>query len=413
MNIGVVGVNHNLAPINVREAVSFTDTKKIEAINILLDREIDEIVILSTCNRSEIYISGENIQRKVDEVANFYKDYFGVKDIEQYLFKKTNLEAIQHLFDVTAGLDSLVVGEDQILGQVKDAHEFCMKLGATKKVFNKLFRDAVTTSKEIKTITKISQQPLSISYIGVKLLKEKMGTLEGKNALIVGLGKMNLLTLNHLEEENVKNIYIANRNIEKTKEIENKFDNIIPIEYSDRHKIIQEKSIDIVISATSSPHLVIKYDDMPKLDKKIYIMDIALPRDIDTKLKELNYVELYDIDDLKEIHDKNDIKRNELAQKAQEIIKIKIDEFTEWLDLTFIDPTIQSLNSKCIEIKEDTLEYIFRKIDLNQREQKIIDKMLGSALKRVIREPIINLKQVKNKGQREEYIKVIEDLFEI
>lgn len=413
MNIGVVGVNHNLAPINVREAVSFTDTKKIEAINILLDREIDEIVILSTCNRSEIYISGENIQQKVDEVANFYKDYFGVKDIEQYLFKKTNLEAIQHLFDVTAGLDSLVVGEDQILGQVKDAHEFCMKLGATKKVFNKLFRDAVTTSKEIKTITKISQQPLSISYIGVKLLKEKMGTLEGKNALIVGLGKMNLLTLNHLEEENVKNIYIANRNIEKTKEIENKFDNIIPIEYSDRHKIIQEKSIDIVISATSSPHLVIKYDDMPKLDKKIYIMDIALPRDIDTKLKELNYVELYDIDDLKEIHDKNDIKRNELAQKAQEIIKIKIDEFTEWLDLTFMDPTIQSLNSKCIEIKEDTLEYIFRKIDLNQREQKIIDKMLGSALKRVIREPIINLKQVKNKGQREEYIKVIEDLFEI
>ena len=413
MNIGVVGVNHNLAPINVREAVSFTDTKKIEAINILLDSEIDEIVILSTCNRSEIYISGENIQQKVDEVANFYKDYFGVKDIEQYLFKKTNLEAIQHLFDVTAGLDSLVVGEDQILGQVKDAHEFCMKLGATKKVFNKLFRDAVTTSKEIKTITKISQQPLSISYIGVKLLKEKMGTLEGKNALIVGLGKMNLLTLNHLEEENVKNIYIANRNIEKTKEIENKFDNIIPIEYSDRHKIIQEKSIDIVISATSSPHLVIKYDDMPKLDKKIYIMDIALPRDIDTKLKELNYVGLYDIDDLKEIHDKNDIKRNELAQKAQEIIKIKIDEFTEWLDLTFIDPTIQSLNSKCIEIKEDTLEYIFRKIDLNQREQKIIDKMLGSALKRVIREPIINLKQVKNKGQREEYIKVIEDLFEI
>ena len=413
MNIGVVGVNHNLAPINVREAVSFTDTKKIEAINILLDSEIDEIVILSTCNRSEIYISGEDIQQKVDEVANFYKDYFGVKDIEQYLFKKTNLEAIQHLFDVTAGLDSLVVGEDQILGQVKDAHEFCMKLGATKKVFNKLFRDAVTTSKEIKTITKISQQPLSISYIGVKLLKEKMGTLEGKNALIVGLGKMNLLTLNHLEEENVKNIYIANRNIEKTKEIENKFDNIIPIEYSDRHKIIQEKSIDIVISATSSPHLVIKYDDMPKLDKKIYIMDIALPRDIDTKLKELNYVELYDIDDLKEIHDKNDIKRNELAQKAQEIIKIKIDEFTEWLDLTFIDPTIQSLNSKCIEIKEDTLEYIFRKIDLNQREQKIIDKMLGSALKRVIREPIINLKQVKNKGQREEYIKVIEDLFEI
>ncbi len=413
MNIGVVGVNHNLAPINIREAVSFTDTKKIEAINILLDKDIDEIVILSTCNRSEIYINAEDIEKKVDELANFYGEYFGVKDIERYLFKKINLEAIQHLFDVTAGLDSLVLGEDQILGQVRDAHEFCMKLGATKKVFNKLFRDAVTTSKEIKTITKISQQPLSISYIGVKLLKEKIGTLEGKNALIIGLGKMNLLTLNHLEEENIKNIYVANRNIEKTKEVENKFDNIIPIEYCDRHKVIEQESIDIVVSATSSPHLVIKCDDMPKLNKKIYMMDIALPRDIDTKLNELDYVELYDIDDLKEIHDQNDIKRNELAQKAQEIISIKINEFIEWLDLTFMDPTIQSLNSKCIEIKEDTLEYIFRKIDLNQKEKKIIDKMLGSALKRVIREPIMNLKQVKNKGQREEYIKVIEDLFEI
>ena len=208
MNIGVVGVNHNLAPINVREAVSFTDTKKIEAINILLDKEIGEVVIISTCNRSEIYINAENIDIKINELSDFYEQYFGVKDINKYLFKKTNLEAIQHLFEVTAGLDSLVLGEDQILGQVRDAHEFCMKLGATKKVFNKLFRDAITTSKEIKTITKISQQPLSISYIGVKLLKEKIGSLEGKNALIVGLGKMNLLTLNHLEEEKIKNIYI-------------------------------------------------------------------------------------------------------------------------------------------------------------------------------------------------------------
>ncbi|MCI6737811.1 MAG: glutamyl-tRNA reductase [Intestinibacter sp.] len=413
MNIGVVGVNHNLAPINIREAVSFTDTKKIEAINILLDRDINEVVILSTCNRSEIYIHAENIEEKVDELVNFYSEYFGVKDIDKYLFKKTNLDAIKHLFDVTAGLDSIVLGEDQILGQVRDAHEFSMKLGGTKKVFNKLFRDAVTTSKEIKTITKISQQPLSISYIGVKLLKEKIGSLEGKNVLIIGLGKMNLLTLNHLEEEKTNKIYIANRNIEKIKEIESKFDNIIPIKYSDRHKILEEESIDIVVSATSSPHLVIKYDEMPKLDKKIYIMDIALPRDVDTRLKELDYVELYDIDDLKEIQDKNDIKRNELAQKAEKIIDEKIDEFLEWLDLTFMDPTIQSLNCKCKEIKDDTLEYIFRKIDLNQHEKKIIDKMVGSALKRVIREPIMNLKQVKNKGQREEYIKVIEDLFEI
>ena len=413
MNIAVIGINHNLSPINIREKVSFTDTKNIEATNILLDKDLEEIVILSTCNRSEIYISCEDIEKGINIVRDFYEQFFDLREVRKYLFNKKNTEAIEHLFNVTSGLDSLVIGEDQILGQVKDAHEFSMKIGASKKLFNKLFREAITTAKEVKTVTKISQQPLSISYIAIKLLKEKVKSLQNKNILIIGLGKMNLLTIKHLEEENVGTIYIANRSVEKFKEIQNLYDNIEYVEYKDRYNILKEDKIDIVISATSSPHLVIRYDEMPKLDKKIYIMDIALPRDIDTKLNELDYVELYDIDDLKEIHDQNDIKRNELAQKAQEIISVKIDEFVEWLDLTFMDPTIQSLNSKCIEIKEDTLDCIYRKIDLNQREKKIIEKMLGSALKRVIREPIMNLKQVKNKGQREEYIKVIEDLFEI
>lgn len=412
-NIGVVGVNHKLTPINIRERVSFTDTKKIEAINLILDKGIDEVIILSTCNRSEIYIRATNIDEKIQEIKEFYRDYFQIEEIEKYLFSKHGYEAIEHIFDVTAGLESIVLGEDQILGQVREAHEFAMKLGSSKKVFNKLFRDAITTSKEIKTVVKISQQPLSISYIGVKLLKEKMGSLEGKDALIIGLGKMNLLAINHLEEENVKNIYVVNRSMDKIKEIENKYDNIIPVDYDDRYKIIEEKSIDIVISATSSPHLILKYDKMPKIDKKIYMMDIALPRDIDINLNKLDTVELYDIDDLKDIHDSNDSKRNELAEKAREMINLKIKEFVDWMDLIIVDPTISSLNSKCIEIKDDTLDCIFRKVDLNQKEKKIVDKMLGSALKRMIREPIINLKQVKNKGKREEYIKLIEELFEI
>lgn len=412
-NIGVVGVNHKLTPINIRERVSFTDTKKIEAINLILDKGIDEVIILSTCNRSEIYIRATNIDEKIQEIKEFYRDYFQIEEIEKYLFSKHGHEAIEHIFDVTAGLESIVLGEDQILGQVREAHEFAMKLGSSKKVFNKLFRDAITTSKEIKTVVKISQQPLSISYIGVKLLKEKMGSLEGKDALIIGLGKMNLLAINHLEEENVKNIYVVNRSMDKIKEIENKYDNIIPVDYDDRYKIIEDKSIDIVISATSSPHLILKYDKMPKIDKKIYMMDIALPRDIDINLNKLDTVELYDIDDLKDIHDSNDSKRNELAEKAREMINLKIKEFVDWMDLIIVDPTISSLNSKCIEIKDDTLDCIFRKVDLNQKEKKIVDKMLGSALKRMIREPIINLKQVKNKGKREEYIKLIEELFEI
>ncbi|MFR0019485.1 MAG: glutamyl-tRNA reductase [Paraclostridium sp.] len=411
MDFAVVGVNHNNTPINIRENVSFTDTQKIEGINFLLDNGIEEAIILSTCNRSEVYIYSNNISDKVEVVKNFYQDYFDVESIEEFLFNKTGEEAIKHVFNVSAGLDSLVLGEDQILGQVKDAHDFARQLGSSKKVFNKLFREAITVSKDIKTTTKISHQPLSISYIGIKCLKEKMGSLENKNALVIGLGKMSKLAMKHLEEEQLNNIYVTNRSYEKLKNIQDEYKNLIPIKYEDRYEVMDK--VDIVISATASPHTVLKKDEMPKTSNKLIMMDIALPRDIDKNLNEFENIEVYDIDDLKKISEANDKKRRELACIGELIIDEKIEEFNEWLDTIKIDPTIQSLNDKCSDIREDTLDYIYRKLDLNCREKKIIDKMLTSALKRLVREPIINLKQIKDSGKQEEYIKIVEELFDL
>ncbi|WP_148552124.1 glutamyl-tRNA reductase [Paraclostridium bifermentans] len=411
MDFAVVGVNHNNTPINIRENVSFTDTQKIEGINFLLDNGIEEAIILSTCNRSEVYIYSNNILDKVEVVKNFYQDFFDVENIEKFLFNKTGEEAIKHVFNVSAGLDSLVLGEDQILGQFKDAHDFARQLGSSKKVFNKLFREAVTVSKDIKTTTKISHQPLSISYIGIKCLKEKMGSLENKNALVIGLGKMSKLAMKHLEEEQLNNIYVTNRSYEKLKNIQDEYKNLIPIKYEDRYEVMDK--VDIVISATASPHTVLKKDEMPKTSNKLIMMDIALPRDIDKNLNEFENIEVYDIDDLKKISEANDKKRRELASIGELIIDEKIEEFNEWLDTIKIDPTIQSLNDKCSDIREDTLDYIYRKLDLNCREKKIIDKMLTSALKRLVREPIINLKQIKDSGKQEEYIKIVEELFDL
>lgn len=411
MDFAVVGVNHNNTPINIRENVSFTDTQKIEGINFLLDNGIEEAIILSTCNRSEVYIYSNNILDKVEVVKNFYQDFFDVENIEKFLFNKTGEEAIKHVFNVSAGLDSLVLGEDQILGQVKDAHDFARQLGSSKKVFNKLFREAVTVSKDIKTTTKISHQPLSISYIGIKCLKEKMGSLENKNALVIGLGKMSKLAMKHLEEDQLNNIYVTNRSYEKLKNIQDEYKNLIPIKYEDRYEVMDK--VNIVISATASPHTVLKKDEMPKTSNKLIMMDIALPRDIDKNLNEFENIEVYDIDDLKKISEANDKKRRELASIGELIIDEKIEEFNEWLDTIKIDPTIQSLNDKCSDIREDTLDYIYRKLDLNCREKKIIDKMLTSALKRLVREPIINLKQIKDSGKQEEYIKIVEELFDL
>ncbi|GAA0106784.1 glutamyl-tRNA reductase [Paraclostridium sordellii] len=411
MNFAVVGVNHNDTPIHIRENVSFTDTQKIEGINFLLDNGISEVVVLSTCNRSEIYIYSDDILKKIEIVKDFYEDFFNVDNIKKYLFCKTGQDAIEHVFRVSAGLDSIVLGEDQILGQVKDAHEFSKQLGASKKVFNKLFREAITASKDIKTTTKISHQPISISYIGIKCLKDRLGSLEGKNALVIGIGKMSKLAMKHLEEEKLNSIYVTNRSYEKLQDIQDEYKNLIPIKYEERYSVLEK--VDVVISATASPHTVIKKENMPNLSNKIIMMDIALPRDIDKNIDTLENIEVYDIDDLKKISDENDKKRRELACTGELLIDEKIDEFNDWLETIKIDPTIQSLNDKCTDIREDTLDYIYRKLDLNCKEKKIIDKMLTSALKRLIREPILNLKQIKDSGKQEEYIKIVEELFDL
>lgn len=411
MNFAVVGVNHNDTPIHIRENVSFTDTQKIEGINFLLDNGISEVVVLSTCNRSEIYIYSDNILKKIEIVKDFYEDFFNVDNIKEYLFCKTGQDAIEHVFRVSAGLDSIVLGEDQILGQVKDAHEFSKQLGASKKVFNKLFREAITASKDIKTTTKISHQPISISYIGIKCLKDRLGSLEGKNALVIGIGKMSKLAMKHLEEEKLNSIYVTNRSYEKLQDIQDEYKNLIPIKYEERYSVLEK--VDVVISATASPHTVIKKENMPNLSNTLIMMDIALPRDIDKNIDTLENIEVYDIDDLKKISDENDKKRRELACTGELLIDEKIDEFNDWLETIKIDPTIQSLNDKCTDIREDTLDYIYRKLDLNCKEKKIIDKMLTSALKRLIREPILNLKQIKDSGKQEEYIKIVEELFDL
>ena len=411
MNIGVVGVNHNLAPINVREAVSFTDTKKIEAINILLDREIDEIVILSTCNRSEIYISGENIQQKVDEVANFYKDYFGVKDIEQYLFKKTNLEAIQHLFDVTAGLDSLVVGEDQILGQVVEAMDFARTMGHSGKELERIVRDAVTCAKWIKTNYRISEKPLSVSYIGVKEL-HRAGGVSGKNILVIGSGKTAALALTYLFEYGAKKIYLCSRTLAHAKELLAVHENLTVVDYHERYDAM--KRCETVVSATSSPHLVVLYDKWKETGvRQMQFLDLASPRDIDSRLQEVPGVQLIDMDTLQKITEKNQNEREKLAADCEQVIEEKVQETMEWLLLSRVDGTIETLQKRCLQIETDSYEYLNRKISLNHREQKLLKKVLHASLQRLIREPIQELKQLEDEEKQKEYQNILKTLFRI
>lgn len=410
MELAVVGINHNEAPIEVRERFSFTESMKIESGDLLLDKSIKETVIISTCNRSEIYIASDDIEISIKEVKEFFKEYFHFEEAEKYIFTKTGRDAVVHLYMVAGGLDSMVLGEDQILGQIRDAMTFAMDLGFSKKVLNKLFMEAIGEGRKIRSQLKISEIPLSTSYIGITILRREMESLRGKKALIVGAGKMSKLAIRYLVEEELDQIYVTNRTHGRIKKVFDIFHDIIPVEYADRYEILKE--VDLVITATGAPHTVLKKEDIIGTKDKLYILDLALPRDVDPRLGEEKNITLYHNDDLQRLSEENHHRRLELSKKAETMINDDVEKFMDWLASIHLDPVIASLNQRCGKIKNDTMEYINKRVDLNKRDQKIIDKMVMSALRQFIREPIKTLKQVEEEDS-EEYIEIMKKIFEI
>lgn len=399
MNVAVIGVSHQSASAELRELLSFTNSQKIAATTALLDAGVAECVILSTCNRSEIYVASHNLDADIPKVLELYENVSA-----NTIFTHRGLDALTHLFMVTAGLDSIVIGEDQILGQVKEAHLAALELGASKKILNKCFREAITTAKNIKATTKISELPLSIAYIGVKFLKEKLGSLKDKTALLIGAGEMNQLVLKYLTAEKIGTVFIANRS-----PIQNDDYPAIIIPFADRYAKIPE--VDVVISCTASPHVIIESFAAPT--GEVYILDLAIPRDIAPIIGEIPGVSLYNIDDLQEIANRNNASRTELSQIAIATIEDDIATLAEWFSHISADATLRALNDMCHVIHSDTMRYLNRKLDLDLKEHKLIDQMLLSSLKRLIREPILKIKQETNPVQQAEYIKLLSELFSI
>lgn len=410
MKVAVVGINHNNTPIEIRERFSFMETMKIESANLLLDGSVKEVIIISTCNRSEIYIASENIQKSIEEVKDFYSEYFKEPKAKEYLFEKKGREAVVHLYIVSGGLDSMVLGEDQILGQIKEAMEFSIELGFSKKILNRLFMDAIAEGKKIRSQLKISEIPLSTSYIGISLLKERLESLKGKKALIIGAGQVGTLAVRYLYEEGLDKIYLSNRNHNRVNTMFEEFKDIIPIEYNQRYEILKE--VDILITATAAHHTVIKVEEMEEPKSNLYILDLALPRDVDDNVGDMDKVVLYHNDDLQKMSEANLQRREQLSLKAIDIINEDVSKYMHWISTIKIDPVIRSLNERCLSIKDDTMSYINRKIDLDKRDEKIIDKMIMSALKQFTREPINQLKNV-DCDDSEEYIKAMKKIFEI
>ncbi|TCT14248.1 glutamyl-tRNA reductase [Natranaerovirga pectinivora] len=413
MQVGVISINHKKAPVEIREIAVFTDKKKIEAIDKLLELSIEEVVILSTCNRSEVYIASSNMDEALIEVKNFLIDYFKVKELALYLTMNKNEQAIEHIYKVAIGLDSVVIGEDQILGQVKNALEFAMEIGSSKKFLNKVFREAMTFAKKMKSNYRISENPLSIPYISVKFVKDRVKDLKNQKVLVIGTGEMGALVLKHLKAEGVKDIVVCSRSKSRCKkdDMDDIFNDVDWILYEERYTIVND--VDIIFSATRAPHIIYKKDRYPNVEKEQLIMDMAMPRDIDPRLSELKNVQVFNVDHLKDIAQVNMALREKIGEEIKIQLQEEVEKTSLWINVAKVDPIIQSLQSLREEVARDTLDIISKKMALNRRETVFLEKLINSSLKRMVRTPIKALKSLKEEDEIKAYKEMLHKLYDV
>lgn len=409
MVFGYVGVCYQETPLAVRELVSFTDSKKTELWNELEKIEVRQCVVLSTCNRSEIFFFFQSHKITMQQIRQCYEAVFPGVPIRNYMKEMQGEEAMAYLFRVTAGLESLVLGEDQILGQVVEAMDFARTMGHSGKELERIVRDAVTCAKQIKTEYRISEKPLSVSYVGIQMLQKYSG-IEGKKVLVIGSGKTAALALMYLVDGGAASILLCSRNTEHARELLAVYPQLTVIEYKERYQ--EMAHCEIVVSATASPHLVVKKEEWSRPDNgEMIFLDLATPRDVDARLAEEEGVRVIDMDTLQQIAEKNQKERERLASLCQSLIQQKTEETMEWLRQSRMDTTIENLQKRCQGIVEDSYEYLNRKLSLSHREQKIVKKVLNASLQRLLREPIQELKQLEDDETQREYKKVLEHLF--
>jgi len=338
----VASINFENSNLNIREKVHFTGKKKLACYDFIKENDIlSETIILSTCNRSEIYgvIEDDN---KLKEFLKIFEIIFHLvpEEIEKNIELIQGDEAIKHIFEVAGGFKSMVIGEDQILGQVKDAYFEALEICSSGKCLNKLFLCAITFGKKFRSCSGISNIPTSVSSIGVKLLKNKLGTLQGKRALVIGLGEMNKIIMKYLQNESMDKIYITNRTSRESHFHGNEVE-LIPFE--NRYKLIND--VDIIISCTSAPHFVVKSEEFNKNfnGKQIFILDLAMPRDVEPAIAETEGVEITVIDDLKELSNESLNERVLLMQGCSELMENQMNKYYKSQDISFVKSKDDSL----------------------------------------------------------------------
>lgn len=415
MTIITLGINHKTAPLEIREKVSFGPEIIVGALRTLLERPgVEESVILSTCNRTEIYAIFSNSDP--GEIARWMSDFHGVapETIAPYLYSRHGADAVRHILRVACGMDSMVIGEPQILGQVKRAYQIAVEAAATGKQLGRLFQRSFTVAKQVRTDTAIGKSPVSVAFAAVSLARQIFSELSAQTALLIGAGETIELAARHLHQQEIGRIIVANRTLERAHGLANQFDGYaialteIPVHLSE---------VDIVISSTASPLPILGKGTVESALKKrrhqpMFMVDIAVPRDIEVEVANLKDVYLYTVDDLREVIEENIRSRAEAAEQAQEIIDLHTDEFMAWLRSLDAVGMIQDYRRQAEEIRDQVLQRAVKQLQNGKSADQVLHFLAHTLTNKLLHTPSTQIREAGSRGQVE-LLQAADRLFKI
>lgn len=422
MNILAIGLNHKTASVEVRERLAFSGSRLRQALSALAqcrarqDGTLREGAILSTCNRTEIYALAEDAVGGREYLVRFLSERQGLPpaEFESHLYTCENEKAVAHLFSVAAGIDSMIVGENEILGQVREAYSLASASKAIGPVLARLFRKSITVGKRARTETTIGRDAISISYAAVELAKKIFEDLGNCRALVVGAGETSELTLKNLMENGIGEINVINRTRRKAEVIARRCGGRV-LGFG---RIAQALcSADIVISSTAAPHPVIRAQAVEQAmalrqQRPLLLVDIAVPRDVEPEVGRIDNVYLYDIDDLEKVVETNLKRRRREIPKVRAIIHREQTDFMAWFTALEVLPTITSLRGRAEQIRLAELQKALRRLGpLPEQQRTIVEALSLGIVNKLLHPPIVNLKERANGQEGHLYAMVIRELF--
>ncbi len=416
----VVGLNYRTAPVAVRERFWISENRRYEAlVEVSRAEGIEEVIVMATCNRTEFWLWANDVTLAANSVMRFLGAEYGLKLCEwKHFYRLLDEPALLHIFRVASSLDSMVVGEPQVVSQVKQAWAQAQKVGATGRFLDAILQKALTVSKRVRSETAIANAALSIPYAAVELTRQILGTLENKKVLLLGAGKMSELSARGLLNHGAGSVRVVNRTLEHATELATKLGGVaIPFEERWQHMA----EADIIISSTSCPHTILSREEAEIMvrgrkdkDQPLVIVDIAMPRDIDSAVRDVKGIFLYDLDDLENVVDHNAGEREAAAADAQKILRAEAQGFRRKLLAERVVPTIVALRLRLDEICRQELDS-FRQENgpFSKDQDEMLNAMMSRMTQRIAGSLARELKELPEKVEQEQMTVALQRLFHL